>query len=48
VAKSVIEAMRRNPAGDWTIKDIKQECARLFINIAPPRGGGSHWKVWHP
>jgi hypothetical protein len=39
--------MRRNPAGDWTMADIERECRRLGLSVAPPRGGGSHWKVWY-
>ncbi len=42
----MLEEMRRNPSGDWTMDDIVRECRSRGINIAPPRGGGSHWKVW--
>jgi hypothetical protein len=38
--------MRRNPAGDWTIADVEKACRHHGLNIDPPRGGGSHWKVW--
>jgi hypothetical protein len=43
----LLDAMRRNPVGDWTMADIERECRRLDISIAPPRGGGSHWKLWY-
>jgi hypothetical protein len=49
VAKTgdILAAMRRNPAGDWTIEDIRRVCGRLGIEcLAPSRG--SHWKVAAP
>jgi hypothetical protein len=46
VVRSLLDAMRRNPVGDWTIEDIERECRVQGLKIAPPRGGGSHWKVW--
>jgi hypothetical protein len=46
VVRSLLDAMRRNPVGDWTIGDIARECGRHGLKIEPPRGGGSHWKVW--
>jgi hypothetical protein len=40
----VLAAMRRNPAGDWTIEDIRRVCERCGLQcLAPLRG--SHWKV---
>jgi hypothetical protein len=43
-AGDVLAAMRRNPAGDWTIEDIRKVCERRgWECLAPSRG--SHWKV---
>ena len=43
----VLAAMRRNPAGDWTIEDIRRVCERLGIECLTP-SRGSHWKVATP
>ena len=40
--------MRRNPQGNWTITDVSNVCAEFAIGCSPPRGGGSHYKVFHP
>jgi hypothetical protein len=40
--------MRRNPAADWTMRDLVTLCARHGLRCTPPTGGGSHWKVSHP
>ena len=40
--------MRQNPAGDWTIQDIKRLCNGIGWECLPPSGGGSHWKVTAP
>jgi hypothetical protein len=45
---SLFERMRRNPAGDWTIRDVETVCRQFGILCAPPRGGGSHYKIGHP
>ncbi len=42
-----LEAMRRNPSGDWRIEDIEAVCREHGILCAPPRGGGSHYKIGH-
>ena len=43
----VLAAMRRNPAGGWTIEDIRRVCERRgWQCLAPSRG--SHWKVAAP
>lgn len=47
-ADKLLEQMRHNPAGDWTIKDIQRLCERLGWACLPPSGGGSHWKVAVP
>lgn len=44
-ADKLLDQMRRNPAGDWTIGDIQRVCERLGWPCFPPTGGGSHWKV---
>jgi hypothetical protein len=43
-----LEAMRRSPAGDWRIDDVEALCREHGVLCAPPRGGGSHYKVGHP
>ena len=43
----ILDAMRRNPAGDWTIDDVLRVCERRGCEcLAPTRG--SHWKVAAP
>jgi hypothetical protein len=44
----LLDKMRRNPAGDWTIADIQTLCKALGWDCLPPKGGGSHWKVAAP
>jgi hypothetical protein len=44
----LLEAMRRNPQGNWTINDVEKLCAQNGVTCAAPRGGGSHYKVSHP
>jgi hypothetical protein len=39
--------MRRNPAGDWTIREVEAFCREFGVYCEPPRGGGSHYKVGH-
>ena len=43
----LIDAMRGNPAGDWSIDDIRRLCDGLGWRCLPP-SGGSHWKVVAP
>jgi hypothetical protein len=40
--------MRSNPRGDWTIADVEALCREFGMTCEPPRGGGSHYKVYHP
>ena len=47
-ADKLLERMRQNPAGDWTIADVQKLCGVLGWTFLPPRGGGSHWKVCVP
>jgi len=43
----LLDRMRRNPVGDWTISDIERLCRSQHIVCQPPSGGGSHFKVSH-
>ena len=43
----VLAAMRRNPAGDWTIEDIRRVSNGAAGNAWPP-SRGSHWKIAAP
>ncbi len=44
----LVEEMRRNPAGDWTVQDVERACRQAGALFMAPRGGGSHYKVAHP
>jgi predicted RNA binding protein YcfA (HicA-like mRNA interferase family) len=44
----LLERMRANPAGDWTIQDVATICRAEGLLCMSPRGGGSHRKVTHP
>lgn len=41
----LLEQMRRNPQGNWTIKDVERVCAEHGVSCKAPTGGGSHYKV---
>lgn len=43
----LLEDMRANPAGDWTMKDVETLCAQIGLTCKPPRRG-SHHKVFCP
>lgn len=43
-----LERMRRHPQSDWTINDVTALCREFRISCEPPRGGGSHYKIYHP
>ena len=43
----LLERMRRNPQSDWTIKDVEKLCHQYGATCEAPRGGGSHYKVFH-
>lgn len=45
MSRSLLEAMRRNPVGDWTISDVEKLCRNHDLTCNPPTGGGSHYKV---
>lgn len=40
--------MGANPAAGWRIGDIEAVCREHGVFFAPPRGGGSHFKIGHP
>jgi hypothetical protein len=40
----LLEQMRANPR-DWRIEDVETVCAAFGVELEPPGGGGSHWKV---
>jgi hypothetical protein len=48
MAEDILEQMRRNPQGDWTIKDVERVCAEHGVSCKAPTGGGSHYKISHP
>ena len=43
-----LDAMRSNPAADWTVADIDAVCKEHGVRCTAPTGGGSHYKVSHP
>lgn len=42
--RKLLDQMRKNPRGDWTIGDIERVCKQLGISCEPPTRG-SHHKV---
>ena len=40
-----LEAMRRNPRGDWTISDIEALCREYGVSCETSRSGSSHYKI---
>ena len=46
--EKLLEGMRRNPAGDWTIQDVQTLCKGLGWQCLPPTGGVSHFKIAVP
>ena len=48
MAADLLEQMKRNPQGDWTIKDVETVCEQHGVSCKPPTGGGGHYKVSHP
>ncbi len=40
----LLHAMRANPR-DWRIEDVATLCNAVGLELQPPKGGGSHWKV---
>ena len=43
-----LDPMRRNPAGDWTIDDVRALCREHGVLCEPARGESSHYKDAHP
>ena len=43
----LLDRMRRNPQGNWTIKDVETVCAEYGVTCRPPTRG-THYKVSHP
>ena len=45
-AEKRLDAMRRNPAGDWRIEDISAVCKVFGVECVSP-SRGSHYRVAH-
>lgn len=43
----LLEAMRNNPQGDWTMDNVKTLAAAYGIDVRSPRRGGSHVTLSH-
>lgn len=43
----LLDEMKRNPQGDWTIKQVETVCAEYGVSCTAPKKG-SHYKVSHP
>lgn len=43
----LLDGMRRNPAGDWSMDDVMAVCRRRGVACAPP-SRGSHYRISHP
>jgi hypothetical protein len=43
--KALLERMRANAKGDWTISDIETVCGQIGIELRPP-SNGSHYKAY--
>lgn len=46
-ADKTLERMRRNPAGDWRIEDLRVVAERHGCVVRKPKSG-SHWYFTHP
>jgi predicted RNA binding protein YcfA (HicA-like mRNA interferase family) len=46
VASDLLEQMRRNPAGDWQIRDVEAVCREYGVLFRT--GKGSHCTAKHP
>lgn len=42
-----LNAMRRNPLGDWRISDVEAVCREFGVGCSPSRSGSSHYKIMH-
>jgi hypothetical protein len=45
MSRGLLDAMRRNPVGDWTMADVEKLCRSCGLACVPPSGGGSHYKI---
>ena len=43
----ILEQMRRNPRGDWSIRDVIVACREAGVTCEASRSGSSHYKVSH-
>jgi len=46
MSADLFDQMRRNPAGDWTIRDVESVCHKYGLLFRV--GKGSHCNVKHP
>ena len=44
----LIERMRREPQGGWTLQDVNSLCDHYGIGCEPPQDGQSHHKISLP
>ena len=44
---NLLEDMRRNPAGNWRIRDVEALCREYGLNFRPGKGT-SHTHMRHP
>jgi hypothetical protein len=44
---NLLDQMRRNPRGDWTIRDIARVCEEHDLLCSTPKRG-SHYKISRP
>jgi len=42
----LLDKMRENPAYGWRMADIQAVCDQNGVMCKPPKGGGSHYKVF--
>ncbi len=47
MATDLLERMRRNPAGDWNIRDVEAVCREHGLQFRPGKGT-SHCHAKHP
>ncbi len=47
MASDLLERMRRNPAGDWRIRDVENVCTEFGLMFRPGKGT-SHCHLKHP
>jgi hypothetical protein len=47
IVSDLLDRMRRNPQGDWTINDVERVCREHGLTCLPPKRG-SHYKIIRP